>query len=48
MAFLIGLGPADDDLEPVFGSLQVGDVERHQLRPTKRACEAQQQQRTVA
>jgi hypothetical protein len=37
-----------DDLEPVLGFLEVGDVERHELGPAKRAREAQQQQRAVA
>jgi hypothetical protein len=36
MAFLVGFGPADDDLEPVVGFLEVSDVEGDQLGPATR------------
>jgi hypothetical protein len=48
MALLVGLAAADDDLVPILGFLQVGDVESHQFGPAKCAWEAQQQQCAVA
>jgi hypothetical protein len=35
-------------LKPSSDSFEVGDIERHELGPAKRASEAQQQQRAVA
>jgi hypothetical protein len=47
LGFLVGLAAPDRDSQSVLGFLEIGDIERHQLRAPEGPTEAQQQQRTV-
>jgi hypothetical protein len=41
-AFLVSLRPTDGDAEPFRALLEVGDIQRHELRSPGGQCEAEQ------
>jgi hypothetical protein len=48
LSLLVSLGPANQHPQAALVFLDVGDVERDELRTAKRASEAEQQQGAIA